>query len=151
MSDKQQTNLQRVWSYVLFCLLADAVDAGEAVPVTRPLGLRVNAVESAARLSDVRRLEGLMRAHTLMALTEERSSPKHQHYLLMALSFTLHIWKVPALHASRVFLSQKSCKPCLFNAGILSNGTGSDEGHVEESVSGWSACDPLQERERATG
>ncbi|KAA0718385.1 Cilia- and flagella-associated protein 46 [Triplophysa tibetana] len=72
----------------------DPVDAGEAVPVTRPLGLRENAVESGALLSDVRRLEGLMRAHTLMALTEERSSPKHQHHLLMAWSFTLHIWKV---------------------------------------------------------
>ncbi|XP_056617498.1 cilia- and flagella-associated protein 46 isoform X3 [Triplophysa dalaica] len=81
---------------------ADEVDAGEAVPVTRPLGLRVNAVESAARLSDVRRLEGLMRAHTLMALTEERSSPKHQHHLLMALSFTLHIWKVSIATAQEV-------------------------------------------------
>ncbi|KAI7806039.1 putative tetratricopeptide repeat protein 40, partial [Triplophysa rosa] len=78
---------------------ADAVDAGEAVPATC---LRVNAVEAVVRLSDVRRLEGLMRAHTLMALTEERSSPKRQHHLLMAWSFTLHIWKVSIATAQEV-------------------------------------------------
>ncbi|KAL1263718.1 hypothetical protein QQF64_006457, partial [Cirrhinus molitorella] len=48
-------------------------------------------------LSDVRavgRLERLMRSHTLLALTEERSSPKQQRHLLTAYSCTLHIWKV---------------------------------------------------------
>ncbi|XP_067242183.1 cilia- and flagella-associated protein 46 [Chanodichthys erythropterus] len=63
------------------------------------------SVASGVRLCEVRavgRLERLMRAHTLLALTEERSSHKHLQHLLTALSFTLHIWKVSMETAQEV-------------------------------------------------
>ncbi|XP_058652539.1 cilia- and flagella-associated protein 46-like isoform X3 [Onychostoma macrolepis] len=56
-------------------------------------------------LSDVRsvgRLERLMRSHTLLALTEERSSLKHLQHLLTAYSCSLHIWKVSMATAQEV-------------------------------------------------
>ncbi|KAI2658158.1 Cilia- and flagella-associated protein 46 [Labeo rohita] len=62
-------------------------------------------VASGPRLSDVGavgRLERLMRSHTLLALTEERSSPKQQQHLLTAYSCTLHIWKVSMATAQEV-------------------------------------------------
>ncbi|XP_073690617.1 cilia- and flagella-associated protein 46 [Garra rufa] len=62
-------------------------------------------VVSVPCLSDVRavgRLERLMRSHTLLALTEERSSPKQQQHLLTAYSCTLHIWKVSMATAQEV-------------------------------------------------
>ncbi|XP_016414315.1 cilia- and flagella-associated protein 46-like [Sinocyclocheilus rhinocerous] len=56
-------------------------------------------------LCDVRsvgRLERLMRSHTLLALTEERSSLKQQQHLLTAYSCSLHIWKVSMATAQEV-------------------------------------------------
>ncbi|XP_043110724.1 cilia- and flagella-associated protein 46-like [Puntigrus tetrazona] len=50
----------------------------------------------------VGRLERLVRSHTLLALTEDRSSLKHQQHLLTAYSFTLHIWRVSMATAQEV-------------------------------------------------
>ncbi|XP_026079139.1 cilia- and flagella-associated protein 46 [Carassius auratus] len=56
-------------------------------------------------LSEVRsvgRLERLLRSHTLLALTEERSSHTHLQHLLTAYSCSLHIWKVSMATAQEV-------------------------------------------------
>ncbi|XP_077960776.1 cilia- and flagella-associated protein 46 isoform X4 [Gasterosteus aculeatus] len=50
--------------------------------------------ESVSKLKDVRRLEGLVRAHTLLAAMADRTSPEHQLNLLRAYVFVLRIWQV---------------------------------------------------------
>lgn len=79
--------------YLVFCTNeSHVITCQHRTPV-----LLEESVASGVRLCEVRavgRLERLMRAHTLLALTEERSSHKHLQHLLTALSFALHIWKV---------------------------------------------------------
>ncbi|KAM8859515.1 cilia- and flagella-associated protein 46 isoform 3-T3 [Spinachia spinachia] len=50
--------------------------------------------ESVSKLKDVRRLEGLVRAHTLLAAMADKTSPEHQLNLLRAHVFVLRIWQV---------------------------------------------------------
>lgn len=54
--------------------------------------------ESVSKLKDVRRLEGLVRAHTLLAAMADRTSPEHQLNLLRAYVFVLRIWQVLPLY-----------------------------------------------------
>ncbi|XP_051507186.1 cilia- and flagella-associated protein 46 [Myxocyprinus asiaticus] len=91
-----------------------SVETGGVTPVEHPLGPGVSGVKFEVCLSDVReigRLERLFRAHTLLALLEDRTSPKHQQHLLTAYSFTLHIWKVSletAQEVTKEMLSSRS-------------------------------------------
>lgn len=46
-------------------------------------------------ITEVRRLDALVRAHTLLAVMADRASPEHQLNLLRAYMFVLRIWQVP--------------------------------------------------------
>ncbi|CAJ1066948.1 LOW QUALITY PROTEIN: cilia- and flagella-associated protein 46 [Xyrichtys novacula] len=50
--------------------------------------------KSLSDLKEVRRLDSLVRAHTLLAVMADRTAPEHQLYLLRAYTFVLQIWKV---------------------------------------------------------
>ncbi|KAI4874895.1 hypothetical protein NFI96_034468 [Prochilodus magdalenae] len=52
------------------------------------------SVSYLSELREVWRLDGLLRAYTLLAFMESRVSPQHQQYLLQAYSSVLQIWKV---------------------------------------------------------
>ncbi|CAK6962375.1 cilia- and flagella-associated protein 46 [Scomber scombrus] len=50
--------------------------------------------ENVSNLREMRRLDSLVRAHTLLAVMANRSSPEHQLNLLRAYTFVLLIWQV---------------------------------------------------------
>ncbi|KAG7512173.1 cilia-and flagella-associated 46 isoform X1 [Solea senegalensis] len=50
--------------------------------------------ENLSSLKEVRRLDCLVRAHTLLAVMADRASPEHQLNLLRAYAFVLQIWQV---------------------------------------------------------
>ncbi|XP_044070722.1 cilia- and flagella-associated protein 46 isoform X2 [Siniperca chuatsi] len=50
--------------------------------------------QSLSNLKEVRRLDSLVRAHTLLALMADKTSPEHQLNLLRAYTFVLRIWQV---------------------------------------------------------
>ncbi|XP_068423801.1 cilia- and flagella-associated protein 46 isoform X2 [Clinocottus analis] len=50
--------------------------------------------ESLSDLKEVRRLDSLARAHTLLAVMDDKTSPEHQLNLLRASVFVLRIWQV---------------------------------------------------------
>ncbi|XP_075933471.1 cilia- and flagella-associated protein 46 [Anarhichas minor] len=59
------------------------------------VGVRgVLLTESLSDLKDVRRLDSLVRAHALLAVMADRTSPEHQLNLLRACVFVLRIWQV---------------------------------------------------------
>ena len=55
-------------------------------------------------LKEVRHLDGLVRAHTLLALMADKTSPKHQLNLLRAYTVVLQIWKVVHLYLNALSL-----------------------------------------------
>ncbi|XP_036429472.1 LOW QUALITY PROTEIN: cilia- and flagella-associated protein 46 [Colossoma macropomum] len=59
-------------------------------------------VSCLSELREVWRLDGLVRAHTLLAFIESRVTPQHQQYLLLAYSSVLQIWKVSMESAQEV-------------------------------------------------
>ena len=67
------------------------------IPVKVQSHVGVQGVVSGPCISDlreVRRLDSLVRAHTLLAVMGDRASPQHQHNLLTAYSLVLQIWQV---------------------------------------------------------
>ncbi|XP_065152021.1 cilia- and flagella-associated protein 46 [Paramisgurnus dabryanus] len=125
-------------------LTSDAVDADEV----NPHGLKMNTVESGVCLYDVReirRLEGLIRAHTMLALMEERSSPKHWQYLLMAFSFTRHIWKVSIETAQEVMKEKLRNR----SAAAISSSSRKDKGRPDEKKLKQSSTVEVKPRDEA--
>lgn len=49
-------------------------------------------------LKEVRRLDYLIQAHTLLSIMEDKTSPEHQLNLLRAYTFVLQMWQVLHLH-----------------------------------------------------
>lgn len=50
--------------------------------------------QSLSDLKEVRHLDSLVRAHTLLAVMADKTSPEHQLNLLRAYTFVLQIWQV---------------------------------------------------------
>lgn len=50
--------------------------------------------QSLSDLKEVRHLDSLVRAHTLLAVMADKTSPEHQLNLLRAYTFMLQIWQV---------------------------------------------------------
>lgn len=60
-----------------------------------PVGMRGSSwTESLSSLKEVRRLDGLVRAHTLLAVMADRTSPERRLNLLRASVFVLRKWQV---------------------------------------------------------
>ncbi|KAJ3610538.1 hypothetical protein NHX12_022630 [Muraenolepis orangiensis] len=66
----------------------------ERGPSDPSLQTGVQAVSGLSELWEVRRLDGLIRAHILLGFMEPRSSPGHQENLLRACVFVLRTWTV---------------------------------------------------------
>ncbi|KAK1905958.1 Cilia- and flagella-associated protein 46, partial [Dissostichus eleginoides] len=77
------------------------------------LGVHGLCFAEGSNLKEVRCLDGLVRAHTLLAVMADRTSPEHQLNLLRAYTFVLQIWQVsiappPAEEGPKpVFLDQE--------------------------------------------
>lgn len=50
--------------------------------------------QNVSGLKEVRRLDYLIQAHTLLAIMEDKTLPEHQLNLLRAYTFVLQIWQV---------------------------------------------------------
>ncbi|XP_071248935.1 cilia- and flagella-associated protein 46 isoform X6 [Salvelinus alpinus] len=75
------------------------------IPVKVQSHIGVQGAVSGPCLSDlreVRRLDSLVRAHTLLAAMGDRASPQHQQNLLRAYSLVLQIWQVSMATAREV-------------------------------------------------
>ncbi|XP_029553954.1 cilia- and flagella-associated protein 46 isoform X5 [Salmo trutta] len=59
-------------------------------------------------LREVRRLDSLVRAHTLLAAMGDRASPQHQQNLLRAYSLVMQIWQVSMATAREVIREMKN-------------------------------------------
>lgn len=72
-------------------------------------------IQNLSNLKEVRRLDGLVRAHTLLAVMADRTSPEHELNLLKAYTFVLQIWQVhcPITPILPVWMRQFfKCKSC---------------------------------------
>lgn len=58
------------------------------------VGVHGQFTQNLSSLKEVRRLDQLIEAHTLLAIMSDRSSPEHEHNLLQAYTFVLQIWQV---------------------------------------------------------
>ncbi|XP_058493509.1 cilia- and flagella-associated protein 46-like [Solea solea] len=62
--------------------------------------------QNMSSLDEVRHLDGLVRAHTLLAVMAGRTSPEHQLNLVIAYTFVLQIWQVSLEAASMLLQPQ---------------------------------------------
>lgn len=67
------------------------------------LGVQGSSIESLSGLKEVRRLDGLIQAHTLLAVMSGMNSHEHQLHLLRAHTFVLQVWQVNSSRASFSF------------------------------------------------
>lgn len=66
-------------------------------------------MQNLSNLKEVRRLDCLVRAHTLLAVMADRTSPEHQLNLLRAYTFVLQIWQVLHLYYNIVLSLNWQC------------------------------------------
>ncbi|CAB1430487.1 unnamed protein product [Pleuronectes platessa] len=68
-------------------------------------------IQNLSNLKGVQRLDCLVRAHTLLAVMTDRTSPEHQLNLLRAYTFVLHIWRVSMAGLSGLSSSRAKSPP----------------------------------------
>ncbi|XP_027030821.2 cilia- and flagella-associated protein 46 isoform X5 [Tachysurus fulvidraco] len=98
--------------------------SGADVPVSRPSHLSAQApasVMSQNELNDVRTLDTLVQAHTLLALMESRVSTKHQQYLIQAYDYVVKIWQLS------MEITPKVKKEVLKNTDVLADSQKKDK------------------------
>ncbi|KAL0964286.1 hypothetical protein UPYG_G00321810 [Umbra pygmaea] len=81
------------------------------IPVKVQSHIGFQGLVSAPQLSELRevkRLDSLVQAHTLLAFMEDRTSPQYQHNLLRAYSLVLQIWQVSLATARDVLREMKN-------------------------------------------
>ncbi|CAL8368626.1 unnamed protein product [Gadus morhua 'NCC'] len=76
-----------------------------------PLQAVVRGASILTALQDVRCLDGLIRAHTLLGFMEPRTSPGHQENLLRAYVFVLHTWNVSMATVREVLTEMAKALP----------------------------------------
>ncbi|XP_034754581.1 cilia- and flagella-associated protein 46 isoform X3 [Etheostoma cragini] len=67
--------------------------------------------QSLSNLKEVRHLDSLVRAHTLLAVMADKTSPEYQLNLLRAYSFVLQIWKVSMAVACEISNEMAKSQP----------------------------------------
>ncbi|XP_056147442.1 cilia- and flagella-associated protein 46 [Lampris incognitus] len=93
---------------------ADQSQHGATSPVGCESQVAVQGVlftSSLFKLREVRWLDSLVRAHTLLAVMVERTSPQHQLNLLRAYTFVLQMWQVSMVTTQEVFREQTRSQP----------------------------------------
>ncbi|XP_067091811.1 cilia- and flagella-associated protein 46 [Osmerus mordax] len=85
--------------------ITEPAEGAGLIPVKCESHIGVQGVQACPCLSDlrdVRRLDGLVRAHTLLAVMADRTDPQHQQNLLRAYCCVLQIWQVSMATAVEV-------------------------------------------------
>lgn len=80
-------------------------------PVADNSSSPVSSSPSVSNLRDVKCLDALIRAHTLLAVMSGRTSPDHQLNLLRAYSFVIQMWKVSMAEASDISSDMTKVQP----------------------------------------
>ncbi|MEQ2283475.1 hypothetical protein AMECASPLE_011672, partial [Ameca splendens] len=75
------------------------------------VGVHGEFIQNLSSLKEVRRLDQLIEAHTLLAVMSDRSSPEHQHNLLQAYTFVLQIWQVSVAAAYEISSEMAKIQP----------------------------------------
>lgn len=70
--------------------------------------------QSLSNLKEVRRLDSLVQAHTLLAVMADKTSPEHQLNLLRAYTFVLQIWQVLLIYYIMLSLNLVSVDESVF-------------------------------------
>ncbi|KAL7877973.1 hypothetical protein SRHO_G00046160 [Serrasalmus rhombeus] len=99
----------------------------------RPEG--VIPVSCLSELREVWRLDGLVRAHTLLAFMESRVSPLHQQYMLLAYSSVLQIWQVSMESAQEVIKEERK-NPAVIASPTSAASTKKDKEKEKEKEKG---------------
>ncbi|XP_026046614.1 cilia- and flagella-associated protein 46 isoform X3 [Astatotilapia calliptera] len=110
---KEDAKLQVQWVIdILLHMEPGKADGVEDESVERDLGpvkseyvLGVQGLsftQNVSGLKEVRRLDYLIQAHTLLAIMEDKTSPEHQLNLLRAYTFVLQIWQVSMAAACEI-------------------------------------------------
>ncbi|XP_030628131.1 cilia- and flagella-associated protein 46 [Chanos chanos] len=73
-----------------------------------------------SELKELKRLDNLVRAHTLIAFMEDRTSPTYQHNLLLAYTFVLQIWQVSMATAQGIIKEMSRNPPVPSDRPVLS-------------------------------
>ncbi|XP_069395061.1 cilia- and flagella-associated protein 46 isoform X1 [Paralichthys olivaceus] len=89
--------------------------------------------QNLSNLKEVRRLDGLVKAHTLLAVMTDRTSPEHQLNLLRAYTFVLQIWKVSMAVVSEISSDMAKSQPHQPSPSIGSK-KGKDKGKSKTDV-----------------
>ncbi|XP_024152713.1 cilia- and flagella-associated protein 46 isoform X3 [Oryzias melastigma] len=75
------------------------------------LGVQGSSIESLSGLKEVRRLDGLIQAHTLLAVMSGMNSHEHQLHLLRAHTFVLQVWQVSMAGMSDISREKNQLHP----------------------------------------
>uniref|UniRef100_A0A087XKH0 Cilia and flagella associated protein 46 n=1 Tax=Poecilia formosa TaxID=48698 RepID=A0A087XKH0_POEFO len=75
------------------------------------IGVHGQFTQNLSSLKEVRTLDQLTQAHTLLAIMEDRTSPEHQQSLLQAYTFVLQIWQVSLATASEILSEMMKNEP----------------------------------------
>ncbi|XP_060780970.1 cilia- and flagella-associated protein 46 [Neoarius graeffei] len=98
--------------------------ANANVPVSTPSHL---SVKTQPELKDVRTLDILMQAHTLLALMESRVSTKHQHHLFQAYHYVVDIWQVSMETAEEVMKDMLKKSPGVLSVPVSADSAKKDK------------------------
>ncbi|GLD56038.1 cilia- and flagella-associated protein 46, partial [Lates japonicus] len=83
-----------------------------SVECESPVGVQgLLFMQNLSSLKEVRRLDCLVRAHTLLAVMADRTSPEHQLNLLRAYTFVLQIWQVSMAVAHEISSEMAKSQP----------------------------------------
>ncbi|XP_035982462.1 cilia- and flagella-associated protein 46 [Fundulus heteroclitus] len=106
------------------------------------VGVYGRFTENLSSLKEVRRLDQLIGAHTLLAAVSDRTSPEHQNNLLLAYTFVLQIWQVSVPAACEIFSEMLKNRPISSppNAGSKKSKDKGKDKKVKEPV-------PTEERQ----
>lgn len=73
---------------------------GKSLPTESGESLLASITRNVSALKDVRCLDQLIRAHTLLAVMSHGTSHDHQLHLLTAYTLVVRMWQVPHRHRS---------------------------------------------------
>ena len=86
-------------------------------------------------LSDVKQLDGLFRAHVLLAQVAGRHAPDYTEYVLQAVAYVIQIWQVSCWHVTQKGSGLMLCAVSLQHDRPLACVTCDDHVHVAHSNS----------------
>ncbi|XP_071337384.1 cilia- and flagella-associated protein 46 isoform X2 [Trachinotus anak] len=104
-------------------------------------------MQNLSSLREVRRLDCLVRAHTLLAVMADRTSPEHKLNLLRAYTFVLQIWQVSMAVAYEISSEMAKSQP-LQPPPSAGSKKGKDKGKGKKDVKGKDVKDTTPAEER---